>query len=138
MKKVYAVAAAVLMMLTVPVTANARDGIFNFGVKAGLNFTNMSGFKDIAQEGFLETYTGFNAGVVLNFNLPLGFELNPEILYVQSGQRFTYNSFYEGDIIPNHLSSYTNESLMDLPFVGMVGEIRVVSQLVLLVTIRLK
>lgn len=115
MKKVYAVAAAVLMMLTVPVTANASDGIFNFGVKAGLNFTNMSGFKDIAQEGFLETYTGFNAGVVLNFNLPLGFELNPEILYVQSGQRFTYNSFYEGDILMGRVSSVYRSGSVRVP-----------------------
>ena len=86
------------MMTAVPTVSGARNTIFNFGVKAGLNFTNMSGFQDLTQDNFLKTYTGFNAGVVLNFNLPLGFEINPEILYVQSGQRFTYDYIYDGDM----------------------------------------
>ena len=87
MKKIFTLAALAVMMMSAPVMSQARDGFFNFGIKAGLNFTNMSGLKDFNQPDFLKTYTGFNAGMVFNFNLPLGFELNPEILYVQSGQR---------------------------------------------------
>lgn len=73
------------VLLVVPVqTAKAGD-FFGFGVKGGLNFTNMTGFQDFKQEGFLKTYTGFNAGLVFNLNLPLGFEIQPELLYQQSG-----------------------------------------------------
>ena len=78
MKKIFTLAALAVMMMSAPVMSQARDGFFNFGIKAGLNFTNMSGLKDFNQPDFLKTYTGFNAGMVL---------LNPEILYVQSGQR---------------------------------------------------
>lgn len=85
MKKFYAIVAAVVMMTAVPYVSNARDDFFNLGIRGGLNFSNMTGLKDMGQEGFLKTYTGFNAGLVFNFNLPLGFELNPELLYVQSG-----------------------------------------------------
>ena len=87
MKKIFAIVSFAALMMTASVSSQARDGIFNFGIKAGLNFTNMSGLKDFGQQDFLKTYTGFNAGMVFNFNLPLGFELNPEVLYVQSGQR---------------------------------------------------
>lgn len=68
-----------------PAKAQPGEDFFNLGVRGGFNFSNMSGFKDLGQDGFLKTYTGFNAGLVFNFNLPLGFELNPELLYVQSG-----------------------------------------------------
>ena len=37
-------------------------------------------------------------GIFNNFNLPLGFELNPEVLYVQSGQRTKDYSISGADI----------------------------------------
>jgi len=98
MKKIFAIVSFAALMMTASVSSQARDGIFNFGIKAGLNFTNMSGLKDLGQQDFLKTYTGFNAGMVFNFNLPLGFELNPEVLYVQSGQRTKDYSISGADI----------------------------------------
>ncbi len=85
MKKIFAVLSMAFVVALMPAKAQPGEDFFNLGVRGGLNFSNMSGFKDLGQDGFLKTYTGFNAGLVFNFNLPLGFELNPELLYVQSG-----------------------------------------------------
>ena len=85
MKKIFAVLSMAFVVALMPVKAQPGEDFFNLGVRGGLNFSNMSGIKDMGQDGFLKTYTGFNAGLVFNFNLPLGFELNPELLYVQSG-----------------------------------------------------
>lgn len=97
MKKIFPI--LLLAFLTAAVPANAQPGkdFFNLGVKAGLNFSNMSQPSDAFRNGFLRTYTGFNAGIVFNFNLPLGFELNPELQYVQSGYMLnSSNSFSSG------------------------------------------
>lgn len=85
MKRFMAAAALSVLLAVLSVQSYAKGDFFNLGIKAGLDFTNMSGLDDFKQSGFLKTYTGFNAGLVFNFNLPLGFELNPELLYVQSG-----------------------------------------------------
>lgn len=88
MKRAFTIFAILLAFAFSRGTASAGDGdFFQIGVKASLNFTNMKGLKDFDQGGFLKTYTGFNAGVAFRFNLPLGFELQPELLYVQSGSR---------------------------------------------------
>ena len=85
MKKIFAVLSMAFVVALMPAKAQPGEDFFNFGVKGGLNFTEMTGLKDMKQDGFMHSYTGFNAGLVFNFNLPLGFELNPELLYVQSG-----------------------------------------------------
>ena len=84
MKKIFSILALAMLLTAVPAHAQLDKG-FHLGVKAGLNFSNMSAPGDAFDEGFLKTYTGFNAGLVFNFNLPLGFEFAPELLYVQSG-----------------------------------------------------
>ncbi len=77
---------AVIAMFAMPAKSYAGDKILQLGVKAGLNFTGMNDMKDMEfSTDFLKSYTGFNAGVVLRINLPLGFELQPELLYYQSG-----------------------------------------------------
>ena len=85
MKKIFSILTLALLIAAVPANAQPGKDFFNLGVKAGLNFSNMSGMDDAFESGFLKTYTGFNAGLVFNFNLPLGFEINPELQYVQSG-----------------------------------------------------
>ena len=87
MKKICSILTLLVLLTVVPAKAQPGEDVFNFGVKAGLNFTNMSGFSDFYEDGLLQTHTVFNVGAVFNFNLPLGFELNPEIIYVQSGTR---------------------------------------------------
>ena len=115
MKKIYAIAAVIAMMLAAPVCSHARDGFFNLGVKAGLNFTEMSGLSDFGRDDFLKTYTGFNAGLVFNFNLPLGFEINPEVLYVQSGIRTNGFNMEVGDIVSVNTSSTFKSGSIRVP-----------------------
>ena len=99
MKKIFSILALAFLLAAVPANAQPGKDFFNLGVKAGLNFSSMSQPSDAFRDGFLRTYTGFNAGLVFNFNLPLGFEINPELQYVQSGymmseaSRFTSGSF---------------------------------------------
>ena len=49
-----------------------------FGIKGGLNFDNMK-VKDVQLKN--NNSTGWHAGVLLNLKLPLGFALQPEVLY---------------------------------------------------------
>lgn len=86
MKKIYLIVLAAALTVLPVQTAMSKD-FFSWGVKAGLNFTNMSGLNDFAKEDFLKTYTGFNVGAAFNLNLPLGFEIQPELLYSQSGSK---------------------------------------------------
>lgn len=85
MKKIFAVLSMAFVVALMPAKAQPGEDFFNFGVKGGFNFTEMTGLKDMKQDGFMHSYTGFNAGLVFNFNLPLGFEINPGLIYVQSG-----------------------------------------------------
>ena len=63
MKKIFAVLSMAFVVALMPVKAQPGEDFFNLGVRGGLNFSNMSGIKDMGQDGFLKTYTGFNAGV---------------------------------------------------------------------------
>ncbi len=81
------VVVAAIVMSAAPINAYAANKPLQFGVKAGLGFTNMTDMGDFGKD-FFKTYTGFNAGVLLRLNLPLGFEIQPELLYVQSGSGF--------------------------------------------------
>lgn len=89
MKKITCLVAVAALMLSLSFSANAFDNGsgFHLGIKGGLNFTKMKMIGSISdiQAIDLKTYTGFNAGVALKFGLPLGFGLQPEILYQQSG-----------------------------------------------------
>lgn len=129
MKRLLAATALSVLLAVLSVQSYAKGDFFNLGVKAGLDFTNMSGFKDFQQEDFLKTYTGFNAGLVFNFNLPMGFELNPELLYVQSGVKSEISSdrFTTGSIrVPVNvqwgisLFDFIKPYLVVSPYVGAV------------------
>lgn len=64
------------------VSMKAQSG---FGIKAGMNFNSMSDleFKDFKRT--VDRKTGFHAGVLYKIDLPLGFGIQPELLYVQKG-----------------------------------------------------
>ena len=64
------------------VSLHAQKG---FGFKAGMNFNSMSDleFNDLKQS--VNRKTGFPAGVLYQWDLPAGFALQPELLYVQKG-----------------------------------------------------
>ena len=73
MKRLFVVIAAVL----IAVTASAKGG---FGVTAGLNF-NSTKIQDVK----MDSRAGMNVGITYSFNLPLGFSLQPSLVYSHSG-----------------------------------------------------
>ncbi|MBQ2242592.1 MAG: PorT family protein [Bacteroidales bacterium] len=82
MKKIVCLLTACALALSISFSANAQ---VKFGVKGSLQTSNLSGGIVSDLTDVLRTYTGFNAGVVLNVQLPLGFALQPEVLYSQNG-----------------------------------------------------
>lgn len=84
MKKIISFIAVCAVALSINFSANAQ---VKFGVKGGLNISNLSGGLVADATNALKSYTGFNAGVALHIGLPLGFAIQPEVLYVQSGSK---------------------------------------------------
>ena len=64
------------------VSMKAQSG---FGIRAGMNFNSMSDleFKDFKRN--VDRKTGFHAGILYKLDLPKGFGIQPELLYVQKG-----------------------------------------------------
>ena len=72
MKKILVVLAAVFLT---SVAVSAKGG---FGITAGFN-TNAAQLQDVS----LDSRYGWNAGLTCSINLPLGFSLQPSLLYTQ-------------------------------------------------------
>ena len=116
---------AVVALLAAVFSINAYSQAFKFGVKAGMDFTNMSGFSEMKDKGFLKTYTGFHVGGLMSINLPLGFEVQPELLYVQQGVN-TENATIQGGSLRLPVNIQWGISLFDIvkpyvfvsPFIG--------------------
>lgn len=81
MKKTFFVILMSVVIMALSVPANAK--IFRFGIKGGADFSNTT-LKNI-EELSSKNYTGFNVGAVMNVNLPLGFAIQPELLYTHTG-----------------------------------------------------
>jgi len=64
--------------------ANITSKIFRFGVRAGMNFTNMFGY-----DGLSKTLFGVQSGIVTDFSLPKNFSIQPALLYAHQGYRMT-------------------------------------------------
>lgn len=85
MKKTLVILASLAIMIAASANLTAQNKTVRFGVKGGINISNVTGtikedFKDV-----LKSYTGFHAGIVANIKLPLGFAFQPELLYTQNG-----------------------------------------------------
>ena len=63
-----------------------------FGIKGGLNLTNMY-VKDVSDENMK---VGFNAGFFAKLPVTRGFSIQPELLYSSKGAKETYDNFIEG------------------------------------------
>lgn len=85
MKKITAVLIFTLISLCFATSVDAQR--IRFGIKGGVNFSK-SNLKEIANTNFSESYTGFNAGVMLNLKLILGFSIQPELIYTQTGMKY--------------------------------------------------
>src|SRR3546814_9217031 len=74
-------------LLIAALTLAGTAGVFaqvNYGVKAGVNLSNMSLSEDVDgwDPGML---TGFNAGVFVNTEVAENFSIQPELLYSTAG-----------------------------------------------------
>lgn len=56
-----------------------------FGIKAGFNFNSMKDFNVNDLQSSFEGKTGFHVGLLYELKLPLGFALQPELMYTQKG-----------------------------------------------------
>lgn len=83
--------------------ATAANAQFQFGVKAGANFSTVNG----NDAGGASTLAGFNGGVYFKLPLPNHFSIQPELLY--SGQGFEDNS---GGISAKQHFNYFNIPLL--------------------------
>ena len=63
-----------------------------FGIKGGLNLTNLS--SDNFTDNHLKA--GFNVGIFSKIPVTPGFSIQPELLYSLKGSKTKYNNFVEG------------------------------------------
>lgn len=64
-----------------------------FGIKGGVNFTNM--FVDEVSDENMKV--GFNAGFFAKLPVTRGFSIQPELLYTSKGAKETYNNIIQGE-----------------------------------------
>lgn len=79
MKKLIALCVATVLSVAAAATADAG----RFGVKGGVNVTNLN-LEDVESIGAL----GYSAGLTWQCDLPLGFSLQPELLYHVNATKF--------------------------------------------------
>lgn len=79
MKKYFIAIAVALVAFSASVSAQAK-----FGVTAGMNF-NSAKIADVK----MDAKAGWNVGATVQLNLPLGFSLQPSIVYMQKAAGFT-------------------------------------------------
>ena len=93
MKRYIIVVAAVLMAFATTAGAQVK-----FGVTAGMNF-NSATINDVK----MDAKAGWNVGATLQFNLPLGFSLQPSVVYMHKAAGF------ETPKIPNLSSGFLED-----------------------------
>jgi len=85
---------AVLVLFLVMTTTPSVAGV-KFGVKGGLTLANIKSVPETYEGYKWENKMGLVGGVFAELGLAKGFSLQPEVLYVQKGAKF---SFSEGEI----------------------------------------
>lgn len=93
MKKTFLL--AVFAIFGITISANAQE-YWNFGIKGGVNFTNMT------SDGFDDTNsrTGYNVGLLAEIPVGDSFSIQPEVLYSTQGTdatRVVAGQSYEGE-----------------------------------------
>jgi len=79
MKRIIVIVSALLMLFSVQTVAQTR-----WGLTGGLNF-NASKFAEVD----VKARTGWSAGLTLAYDLPLGFSIQPSLVYHQKGMNIT-------------------------------------------------
>ena len=95
----------------------------NFGIKGGLNFTNMS-FDKSSVDDFLKNKAGFFAGVTVKFQLPIvGLGVDGAALYDQrEGDIEVYTGFSDNDKTTEKLKSQSIQIPINLRYEIGLGE----------------
>lgn len=75
MKRILTLVAAAMMLFSVQASAGGK-----FGITGGMNF-NSAKIKDVK----MDAKAGWNVGLAYNLDLPLGFSLQPSLVYSQKG-----------------------------------------------------
>lgn len=91
MKKILMIIAAAFLVFSVQTSAQSK-----FGVIAGMNF-NAAKIKDVQ----MDAKAGWSAGVTYKLDLPLGFSLQPSLVYMQKN----------ASIIPDQQSGFFDDIL---------------------------
>ena len=73
-------------------TSAETDLTPKFGIKGGVNLTNMF-VEDVSDENMK---VGFNAGFFAKLPVTRGFSIQPELLYTSKGAKEKYNNFIQG------------------------------------------
>jgi hypothetical protein len=101
MKKLWAksvLAAAVVLFCSASLLAQEQRGssgrlVPRFGIKGGLNLTNMF-VDDISDENMK---VGWHAGVTAKLPVFTGFSIQPELMYSNKGAKQNYDNFIAGE-----------------------------------------
>lgn len=90
MKKILAVIATIAIVMSISLNLNGQDKKVKFGVKGGINVSNVTGsIREDFSGDALKNYTGFHAGIAVNIPLAFGFAIQPELLYTQNGTKLS-------------------------------------------------
>lgn len=71
---------ALISMIAFPTFMSAES---RFGIKGGINITKLGNVNELGDA--LKNNTGFNVGAAWQLGLPLGFAIQPELIYSQRG-----------------------------------------------------
>lgn len=81
MKNIVRIISVAVLCLAVSANAAAQTKLFHFGVKAGLNMSTLDPSKGLDGGNSYKDNLGYQAGVALQFDLPMWFSLEPDILF---------------------------------------------------------
>ena len=116
MKKFY-----VLMLMAVAFAMPSKAQV-GFGVKGGLNFTNMS-FDKGSVDDFLKNKTGFFVGPTVKFQLPItGLGIDGAVFYDQREGDFEVNTDFSNNKSTEKLKSQSIQIPINLRFEIGLGE----------------
>lgn len=93
-------------------TANETKVNSKFGIKGGINLTNL--YVDNASDENMKL--AFNAGIFTKLAVAKGFSIQPELLYSSKGSKLTYSNFLQGS------GEYRfNLNYLELPVLAVVN-----------------
>ena len=88
--KILKTTTVILVLLFTSFFSNAQESNLKFGVKGGVNFSNLS--KDNAEDN--KMLTGVNLGLFAKLPITNSIAIQPEIYFTTKGSKLTYNNVF--------------------------------------------